>query len=647
MYLPHHGVVKETSSTIKLRVVFDVSSRSSTGVSLNDVLMVGPALQDGLIQILLRFRFYNIALVADLEKMYRQVLVRDEDRDVQRILWQFSPDDPVREYKLNTLTYGQASASYLAIKSVRRLAEENRDAFPSAAECILSDMYVDDIISGAQNIDEAKTLKTQIIGLMNQGGFRVHGWHSSSVDVLHELNSGGARSEVDIRLNDVTRTLGLVWEPSEDVFVLTLEFRREVHSKRELLSEISRIFDPLGFLGPVITLAKMLMQDAWKERVNWDSELPTTILDRWNRLRSELSKSIKFRVPRKIFRDGCEDLIMYGFCDASVSAYGACVYVKAGNEERAARLLCSKSRVAPLKTVSIPRLELCSALLLARLLEQVRRACKVNFYSIRAFTDSMVTLYWIKGNSLRWKPFVANRVSEITLLPADAWAHVKGEENPADVLSRGTFPDMLLTRKLWWEGPPWISTDSVASQPPVDLDEVHFSAMKEVKVEEKSLKIFCHNVTTQKSPFKIIYSKISDLSKLERVVAYWLRFISNCKAKHNKNTDPLSTFEIETARSYLIRDAQAEPFAEELLILRRGKPLKVSSGLSSLHPFLGDGDLLRVGGQLHQAPMTFARKHPILLPSNHIVTKLIIKREHKRLLHCGPQVLLAAVRHQY
>lgn len=140
-------------------------------------------------------------------------------------------------------------------------------------------------------------------------------------------------------------------------------------------------------------------------------------------------------------------MILYEFCDASKDAYGAYIYVKTRDkEEQVTRLLCSKSRVAPIKTVSIPHLELCSALLLSRLLQQVKQACKFEFHEIFAFTDSLITLYWIKGNLSRWKPFVANPVSEIfSILPAEMWAHVKSEDNPADLLSRGAFPKVLQT----------------------------------------------------------------------------------------------------------------------------------------------------------------------------------------------------------
>ncbi|XP_039309090.1 uncharacterized protein LOC105201565 [Solenopsis invicta] len=650
VYLPHHGVVKETSSTTKLRVVFNASSKGSTGRSLNDILMTGPILQDNLIPILLRFRFYNIAVTGDLEKMYRQVSVRDCDRDYQRILWRFSMDEPIKEYRLNTVTYGQASASYLAIRSVRQLAEEYEGSFPLAAKCVLNDMYVDDIIGGAQTIDEAKELQRQLIELMSKGCFKVHKWHSNVTGAVHNLSKNENQATVDLKLNDVVRTLGLVWEPSTDVFLFTIRFNKQVRSKRELLSEISKLFDPLGLLGPVITLAKLLMQETWKIEINWDSELPASTLSKWEKLQSELSNSPILRIPRRISSQHVsQNLILYGFCDASQDAYGACVYVKnCGKDEHVAQLLCSKSRVAPLKTISIPRLELCSALLLARLIDQIKQACKFEFSRVFAFTDSLVTLYWIRGDLSRWKPFVANRISELTdLLPVEIWAHVRSEDNPADVLSRGAYPTILQTCNLWWEGPPWISSNSDDFQSQGYTSEAQAVETEEIKSEERRSKVVSHHTRMQDAIFQHLYSRISDLNKLERVLAYCLRFISRCKAGSKESSEQLTIAEIETARSHLVKNAQAEGFQEEILVLRQAKQIKHSSKLLSLHPFLDDQGLLRVGGRLRNAPLSFSQKHPILLPANHKLTRIVIEREHKRLLHAGPQALLAAIRRKY
>ncbi|XP_011859013.1 PREDICTED: uncharacterized protein LOC105556526 [Vollenhovia emeryi] len=177
-YLPHHGVIKEASTSTKLRAVFDASSKTSSGKSLNDILRAGPVIQGSLLEIIIRFRFYNVALTGDIRKMYRQVLVHQDDRDYQRILWRFDVDEPVQAFRLNTVTYGQASSTYLATRCIYELALEAQHNFPMASRALMEQMYVDDILTGARNIEDATLLQEQIAKVLLTGGFETHKWCS-------------------------------------------------------------------------------------------------------------------------------------------------------------------------------------------------------------------------------------------------------------------------------------------------------------------------------------------------------------------------------------------------------------------------------------------------------------------------------------
>lgn len=211
-----------------------------------------------------------------------------------------------------------------------------------------------------------------------------------------------------------------------------------------MLSAISKFFDPLGLIGPVLTRAKLLMQETWRIDYDWDERLPQEFLDKWEKFKNELTMLETLRIPRcTIVHDGPSRLFLQGFCDASERAYGACVYIQAEGiqGEISSLILCSRSRVAPIKATTLPRLELCSAVLLTRLIIVVRQALKIPIESVRAWSDSTVALHWIRGDVSRWKPFVANRVAEIIEnLPPEHWSHVSGKENPADVISRGASP---------------------------------------------------------------------------------------------------------------------------------------------------------------------------------------------------------------
>jgi len=151
-FLPHHPVFKDTSSTTKTRVVFDAGAQTSTGLSLNDILQVRPTIQDDLYSLVLRFRTHQICFTADIAQMYRQVAMDPQDRNLQRILWRYSTNEPIQEYQLTTVIYGTASAPFLATRCLRKLAEYNLTSHPKAAQVLRDDFYVDDLISGTSTV---------------------------------------------------------------------------------------------------------------------------------------------------------------------------------------------------------------------------------------------------------------------------------------------------------------------------------------------------------------------------------------------------------------------------------------------------------------------------------------------------------------
>jgi len=353
IYLPHHGVMKEASTTTKLRAVFDASSKTSSGKSLNDVLRVGITSQGSLFDILVRFRCYNVALIGDIRQMYQQVLVHPEDRNCQRILWRFSLNEPVQEFRLNTVTYGEASSAYLAVKCIQRLAEEARQDLPTASQVLCEQVYVDDILAGANDVGNAALLQEQLTIVLRRGGFEAHKWCSNHEEAVQcvpsHLREGASNFRVDA--NGVIKTLGLEWNPSNDQFQFYVQMEA-AHSKREILSVISKFFDPLGLMGPITTTAKLIMQETWRtEGQGWDEPLPAPLAEKWKDFQGDLSAATTIYVPRRIIPSTASRVYLQGFCDASQSAYGACLYIQTIDDSGTltSRLLCSKSRVAPIK----------------------------------------------------------------------------------------------------------------------------------------------------------------------------------------------------------------------------------------------------------------------------------------------------------
>ncbi|UYV70791.1 hypothetical protein LAZ67_8000627 [Cordylochernes scorpioides] len=374
-YIPHHCVLREQSSTTKLRVVFDASCKTSNNYSLNDFLHTGPKLQHDIFNILVKFRTNPIAFTGDIEKMYRQIKVNSSDLDFQRIFWRNSPLESLLEYRLLTVTYGMSCAPYLAIRTLMQLATNKELLFPEASKIIKTDFYVDDLLSGATTIEEAKVLIDDIRKILLSGGFCIRKWMSNVPEVLSEVPEAlKAHDSYEIGDNSSVKILGINWNPSTDNFTITVNSLKDVYSKRQLLSDISRIYDPLGWLSPVIISFKILFQTLWKQDLDWDDPLSESLCSHWRRVKMDLAMLNHIKIPRYI---SCKGLIhsleLHGFCDASESAYSSVVYMKSRFKSGQVQvtLIAAKTKVAPLKATSIPRLELCAALLLSNLYDSI------------------------------------------------------------------------------------------------------------------------------------------------------------------------------------------------------------------------------------------------------------------------------------
>ncbi|XP_055543437.1 uncharacterized protein LOC129728988 [Wyeomyia smithii] len=261
IYLPHHCVVKESSSTTKYRVVYDAAAKTTSGLSLNDILMAGAVLQDSLVDILLRFRFPLIVFTGDIKQMYR--MIKLADCYYLCIVWRWGNNEPVQAYRLNTVTYGTKSASYLATKCLQQLLESYRQQYPTAVEKAERGTYVDDVLLGADSEEEAVLLRQQVTKIFASGGFHLRKWASNSAAVLQDIPAEDIEMQLPIELND-TRTikaLGIHWQPCSDVFLFSSSTHKIFQpTKRTMLSQIASIFDPLGLLAPIVIKAKMVMQ---------------------------------------------------------------------------------------------------------------------------------------------------------------------------------------------------------------------------------------------------------------------------------------------------------------------------------------------------------------------------------------------------
>lgn len=652
-YLPHHGVLKEQSLTTKLRVVFDASAPSDTGFSLNNLQAVGPTVQDDLLSIILRFRMHQIVVSADIEKMYRQILVEPEQRKFQRIVWRNNPCENLQVYQLNTVTYGTAAAAYLATRCVKQIAISCQSQMPKISEVIEHDFYVDDFLSGGNSVEEVKETCELVSKILREHGFILRKWNSNNKEVLESVsdNSEATNSPNIVIMssdNENLKTLGICWCPETDNLKYNLTFgqvSRDIVTKRVILSRIAQIFDPLGLLSPCTIIAKGIIQELWQHKLSWDETIPVSIHHKWTRLKNQLHKLNDLIIPRKVI---CEDAIvveLHGFCDASELGYGGCIYIRSVNKQGKinVQLLTAKSKVAPLKIRTIPRLELCGALVLARLYETIASLYNIKIDRYVLWSDASIVLSWLKTPPNLLKTFVGNRVSEILELTEGCeWRHVPSTKNPADILSRGMFPSELSQCSLWWNGPEFLCKDE-CYWPHHDFSntpilELRASAITTLTVSqpEKALE--------KGFPFH----KFSSIYKLKKVIGFVMRFIKNClKSKEERSLGPLSLEELNNSFKIVLRLAQIESFTSEYFALLNNHELSSKSNILSLTPFLDEQGLLRVGGRLRNSHFAYEKKYPILLSHKHYISRLIIEDEHIRMKHSGVQALLASTRENY
>ncbi|XP_011699640.1 PREDICTED: uncharacterized protein LOC105456943 [Wasmannia auropunctata] len=591
-YLPHHGVLRESSSTTKLRVVFNGSQRVSTGESLNSNQYIGANLLSGLSDVLSRWRRHRFVMIADVEKMYRQILVHSNDRNFQRILWRKQQSEEVREYKLNTVTYGLASAPFLAIRTLRQLADDEHFRYPLGATVFQRDCYVDDIVTGANTIRDAIVVQTQLRELCMAGGFPLRKWAANNEELLagiplaHRLETTSHAWE-----GENHSTLGLRWFPAADSFGFKINPRKiATFTKRMALAETARLFDPLGWLAPVVDRAKFLIQSAWMQGLDWDTQLPSTDARTWH-LIDELPVLEGVRIQRWVGTgDSKAKLELHGFADASERGFAAVLYLRvtATSGDISVRLLASKTRVAPLKQVSISRLELCAATILTNLVHHYQDTLEVSTAHTHLWSDSTVTLHWIREHSSRWKMYVANRVSHIQQrLPDAKWHHVPGEDNPADCASRGLSPQELLNHSLWWDGPAWLKLDqSCWPRDPGD----------DPAEEVLEQRVFTHvtKVDTSEPDLLLRYSALHRLLCTTAWCLRWRRNASSAPPTAGKSTSQVLTpDEIACALRTWLRVVQKLHYAKEVTALETKSPLPTCSQLLRLNPFLDAQGVLR------------------------------------------------------
>ena len=662
-YLPHHPVFNPQKPG-KVRVVFDCSAKQY-GTSLNDQLLQGPDLTNSLVGVLSRFREDKVALMSDVEAMFHQVRVRPSDCEALSFLWwpDGNLDAQPEEYQMRVHLFEGASSPSCANFALKRTAEDNKEDFdPQTIETVKRNL------KSVGSDDNAIRLARQLRELLARGGFKLTKWLSNSRKVIESLPESERAAQVktlDFDKLPVERALGVQWNVASDQFGFSIVIKDRPATRRGLLSIISSVYDPLGFATPFILNAKLILQDLCRNKYGWDDKIPDEFLYRWQAWLQELPKLEQVTIDRCFKSPDLGEITscqLHHFSDASQQGYGAVTYLRITGHD--GNVKCSfvmgKSRLAPIKPVTIPRLELSAAVVATRLEKISRGELSLPINESFFWTDSTCVLRYLENQDRRFQTFVANRVATIHDASSPSqWRYVNTQFNPADDASRGVSAESL---QRWIHGPEFLSQSTETwPQRPVDMNATIPADDPEVK---KDSVVYMSEASTRDPVLEII-ERFSSRTHLKKIVAWILRYKSNLyrlsKERRRGVTSPIQSTgtatpiaiaELNNAEFEILKYVQSRCFKEELSCLKqadqqatsnRQNVLKKSSSIFKLDPVLTQG-LVRVGGRLQRAPINTDAMHPVILPKKHHVVKLLIQYYHHVAGHSGLEYTLSLTR---
>ena len=664
-YIPHHGIYHPEKPG-KLRVVFDCSAKYK-GICLNDILLQGPDITNNLVGVLLRFRRESIAVQGDIQSMFHQVKIPLQDQDYFRFLWWKDGDlrTSLQVYKMTVYIFGTVCSPACANFALKRTAEDHAIFYDAATiEAVNTSFYVDDCLASLPTIQKAQQLVRELTDLLSQGGFRIRKWISNSREVIESIPKSdrcATLCDLDLFLDHLPteRALGLSWNVNNDTLCFKTKIKDKPKTRRGILSIINSLYDPLGFGVPVIQPFKTLMQRLGKLNLDWDEPIPDKELKLLERLFREFDDVSSFKIPRcyKPFGVYITNVQIHHFSDASEQAYGYVSYVRLTDDTNHVhcKLLFAKCKLAPNKKLTVPRLELCAATLSVSSERFLRRELRMPCLDESVFwTDSVAVLRYLRCTSKAFHTFVANRVSKIRDGSCiSQWHFVPTKQNPADRISRGMTVRSFLSCNEWIEGPSFLSKPK--SKWPVQPDFVSNELDTDPEVKQSTCNTVALSKITDSHIFDVLFDKYSDWHKLVRLCCWLIRckrkWQSLVKRSKQVSSDrlgditvlPLSLEELTAAKRLLSAHVQSRAYEKEIQFLRNGKQIPRSSNVRRLDPKFIDG-LLCVGGRLSKARLSETQKHPVLLPHDHPIARLILFHIHNTYGHCGREHVLSVLR---
>lgn len=615
-YLPHHGVKKD-SATTPLRIVFNCSAKRSGQPSLNDCLMKGPSLTEKLGDVLLRFRTNKYAFSADISKAFLRVGLQECDRDFTRFLWYENPKNltfPPVTYRFKSVLFGATCSPFLLQATIDYHLKNSDNIYKTL---ISQNLYVDNFQGSVDSQQRLFDVYENANMELAKANLPLRVWVSNS----EALNSRIEEDFKDYKVPSSTSILGLYWDVQNDALSIKppVIVDHSSLSKRKLLSLISSVFDPLGLLAPVTIRGKLLVKEAWQMKCGWDEPLPPSFTEEWLKLKYDFIKSNTILFPRNVGQEN-KACTLHLFCDASSKAYGAVAYLVSDGKSN---ILTAKARVTPMKSRSLPQLELTAIQVGTQLAKYVTNILKaLNTENVFIWSDSEAALQWIRNNNSKIV-YVKNRVASIRELSSNFnFNYVPSSSNPADLLSRGTSLDKLSKEALWMHGPSWLNHPNewpTQKETVVSVNTLVEAASCDPIFKASDMSSLTKIINVTNNVFKFIKA-IKPSGQLPGAMTYWLQYI---QLHHYKEE-----YEYLATKTRL---------GEEKLSLVRSLGLYMDS----------DTKLIHCRGRLSNSDIGIPAKFPILLPRRSWLTSLIVRRAHEQTLHGGVAETLGLVREQY
>ncbi len=656
-YIPHHGVYHPKKK--KLRVVFDCSAKWQ-GVSINDLLLQGPDLINGLVGILCRFRKEEVAVVCDVKKMFYQFRVNAEHRNFLRFLWykDGNIDSHPVVYRMTVHLFGAVSSPGCSNFGLQRAAADGEEEFgKQAANFVKHDFYVDDGLTSVESTKEAIDLISNTKALCKKKGIKLHRFASNDTEVLQMIPADERADcvrDIDFTCTStpIERVLGVQWSLEDDCFRFHITLKDRPATRRGILSAVSAVYDPLGFLSPVVLSGKRILQDICRDQTDWDAPLSDELVSRWRKWCSGLPKLEDLRIPRCYKPQGfglLKSVELHHFSDASTTGYGQSTYIRLVNtrDEVHCSLVLAKARVTPLRQISVPRLELTAATLSVKIAEVIKNELQFDNIEEHFWTDSKVVLGYICNDARRFHVFVANRVQLIRdSTQTSQWHYVQTADNPADCASRGLTARNLVNSTTWFSGPEFLRSTNWLNY------TYDHPIQNTINTDDLEVRRCMATQQTEKFDMDARLSCFSTWFKAKRAIANCLCFMNKLKRQINKEENNNQQHTVETmqqAEVVILKAIQSVEFSEQIRILtntenQSTKRLRTRDPVLKLDPELDENGILRVGGKLRQSNLPIEEKHPIIVPKNTHVTRLIIQSCHEKVAHQGRGLTLNSIR---